>query len=652
MKTLANISVGQPKPSMKVLRISCVITTIPYYHITRNLLECVVQWCAYMTPVEQIKSRLSVVDIVSSYVKLIRAGSNFKAVCPFHSEKSPSFFVSPARDVWHCFGCGVGGDQFRFVMQIENVDFREALRILADRAGVQLRLENPKERDLRARLFDLLELATKFYEQELTRYPTVGTYLTTRGIISDTMQKFRLGYAPPESAGWRAFTEYALKKGYKLEELEKAGLSIRKQTASGSSSVSHYDRFRNRIMFPIADANGRVVGFGGRIFDISPMPTNSELKKTSEEDVVAKYIKTPRAPLYDKSAVLYSFDKAKMAIRKENGCVIVEGYMDAIMAHQAGTVHVVAVSGTALTNSQLTLLRRLCDKISMSFDMDMAGELATRRSIDLALEMGFDVRALSLPLGKDPADLVAKDSTLWRKTVAGATDIISYFLEKALGRSDIHTLEGKRAIVASVLPLVARLPQEVDKAHWVGHIASRIGVREDAVWQDLGKESRHQGARIGTSPVLQKESHSAISPKERTRARLLEERMTGLLLTYGFARFPAVSEELFLSEDIKTLYSILKGSSDIRVSLASLSQDQLRTFANQLIFETEALVAQEAAETEYAFCMAELQREHVKDKLEQLTHDIRRAEEVGNTQQITMLADEFSLLSHKLAGMS
>src|SRR3989344_5783300 len=306
MKTLANISVGQPKPSMKVLRISCVITTIPYYHITRNLLECVVQWCAYMTPVEQIKSRLSVVDVVSSYVKLIRAGSNFKAVCPFHSEKSPSFFVSPARDVWHCFGCGVGGDQFRFVMQIENVDFREAHRILADRAGVQLRLENPKERDLHARLFDLLELATKFYEQELTRYPTVGTYLTTRGVISDTMQKFRLGYAPPESVGWRAFTEYALKKRYKLEELEKAGLSIRKQTAS-------------------------------------------ELKKTSEEDVVAKYINTPQTPLYDKSAVLYAFDKAKMAIRKENGCVIVEGYMDAIMAHQAGTAHVVAVSGTALT---------------------------------------------------------------------------------------------------------------------------------------------------------------------------------------------------------------------------------------------------------------------------------------------------------------
>lgn len=602
-----------------------------------------------MTPVEQIKSRLSVVDVVSSYVKLVRVGSNFKAVCPFHSEKSPSFFVSPARDVWHCFGCGVGGDQFRFVMQIENVDFREALRILADRTGVELHSENPQERDLRARLFDLLELAAKFYEQELTRYPDVGTYLATRGLIGDTVQKFRLGYAPPESTGWRAYTEYALKKGYKFEELEKAGLSVRKQTTSGSSSVSYYDRFRNRIMFPVADANGRVVGFGGRIF-------STESGHVSGEDTTiqpsAKYINTPQTPLYDKSAALYAFDKAKMAIRKENSCVIVEGYMDAIMAHQAGTAHVVAVSGTALTNSQLTLLRRLCDKISMSFDMDMAGELATRRSIDLALEMGFDVRALSLPSGKDPADLVAKDPALWRKTVADAVDVVSYFLQKALGRSDTHTLEGKRAVVASVLPLVARLPQEVDKAHWVGHIASRLGVREDAVWQDLGKESRYQGAQTGMASVLRKETRPVSSPKARTRARMLEERMMGLLLTYGFQRFPAVSEELFLSEDMKELYSILKGSSDIRASLANLPQDRLRTFANQLIFETEVLVAQEAAEAEYASCMAELQREHVKGRLEQLTHDIRKAEEAGNAEQITALADEFSSLSRELAQIS
>ena len=522
-------------------------------------------------------------------------------------------------------------------MQIEGVDFREALRILAERAGVELQSENPRARDERARLFALLECATVFYQKQRSSHVDVEAYLTGRGVTRESMENFRLGYAPPESAGWRVFYEYALRQGYKPEELEKAGLIIKKQVSG------YYDRFRNRIMFPIADANGHVVGFGGRIYDDAQKNNNPENK---EETAPAKYINTPQTPLYDKSAVLYAFDKAKMAIRKENNCVVVEGYMDAIMAHQAGTAHAVAVSGTALTNHQLTLLRRLCDNISMSFDMDMAGELATRRSIDLALEMGFDVRALSLPSGKDPADLIAKDVAMWRSTVEGAVDIISYFLAKATGRYDIHTLEGKRGIMASVLPLVARLPREVDKAHWVGRIASHISVREDAVWQDLGKES------AGSNQTVVKRSNMARSPRERTRTQTLEERMLGLLLTYGFARFPIVSEKLFLSEEVKTLFFALKESKNVRVTLANLPEDQLRAFANQLIFETEMLVRQEAAEAEYASCALELQKERVKEKLEQITRDIRRAEEAGNAQQVSLLADEFSSLSHTFSTLS
>ncbi|TSC69213.1 MAG: DNA primase [Parcubacteria group bacterium Gr01-1014_70] len=597
-----------------------------------------------MTPVEQIKSRLSVVDVVSSYLKLVRAGSNFKAVCPFHSEKSPSFFVSPARDVWHCFGCGVGGDQFRFVMQIEGVDFREALRILADRAGVELVAQNPQERNERARLFALLELATRFYQQELKRHPEVEAYLTKRGVSDESIQKFQLGYAPPEASGWRAFTEHALKNGYKLEELEKAGLSIRKQASSFKFQVSgYYDRFRNRIMFPITDASSHVVGFGGRIFSAEGGPASDG---DASMETVAKYINTPQTPLYDKSAVLYAFDKAKVAIRKENSCVVVEGYMDALMAHQAGTEHVVAVSGTALTHRQLTLVRRLCDKISMSFDMDAAGEMATRRSIDLALGMGFDVRAMALPSGKDPADLVAKDPATWRETVTGATDIISYFLTKAFLRYDSRTLEGKRGITASVLPLVARLPREVDKAHWVSHIASRIGVRDEAVWQDLAKESPRSSS-LESKPSLPKQQ-----PKEQTRARILEERILGLLYSYGPLRFPAVPENLFMSDDIKALRYALVGSPDVRSSLASFTEERLRAFANRLIFETEMVVAEDKAEAEYMSCIADLRRERLKEKLEQLTYDIRKAEDAGNAQQVSMLADEFSLLSRELTQIS
>lgn len=575
------------------------------------------------------------VDVVSSYVKLVRAGSNFKAVCPFHSEKSPSFFVSPARDVWHCFGCGVGGDQFRFVMQIEGVDFREALRILADRAGVELAAENPRERSERSRLFGVLELAVRFYQQELKRHPEVESYLAERGVTGESIQKFQLGYAPPEALGWRAFTEHALKNGYKLEELEKSGLLIKNQPSN-----RYYDRFRNRIMFPISDASSHVIGFGGRIFPLQDSSPEDKQTAVSGEEA-AKYVNTPQTPLYDKSAVLYAFDKAKVAIRKENTCIMVEGYMDALMAHQAGTENVVAVSGTALTSRQLTLVRRLCDKISMSFDMDAAGEMATRRSIDLALEIGFDVRAMALPAGKDPADLVAKDPAAWRETANAAIDIISYFLVKAFQRYDSRTLEGKRGVMASVLPLVARLPREVDKAHWVSHIASRIGVRDEAVWQDLAKESPRSSSSELKPP-------SAKPPKEQTRARILEERILGLLYSYGPARFPAFSENLFVSDDAKALSRALAVSTDVRALVRSFPEEHLRAFANQLIFETEMLVAEDKAEAEYISCVADLRRERLKEKLEQLTHDIRKAEDAGNAQQVSMLADEFSSISREL----
>ena len=601
-----------------------------------------------MTPVEQIKSRLSVVDVVSSYVKLVRAGSNFKAPCPFHSERTPSFFVSPTRDSWHCFGCGIGGDQFQFVMQIEGMDFREALRMLADRAGVELRPENPKERDERTRLLGLLELAVQFYEAGLKRYPAVEAYLAKRGVASESIKQFRLGYAPPESVGWRAFADFAIKKGYTPEELEKTGLAIQKQSNHVSSfnfqDSGYYDRFRNRIMFPITDASSRVIGFGGRVFD--------ELVKAQHNDDVAlaKYINTPQTQLYDKSAVLYAFDKAKTAIRKENNCIVVEGYMDALMAHQAGTAHVVAASGTALSQRQLIMLRRLCDKIQLSFDMDMAGENATRRSIDLALEMGFDVKAMMLATGKDPADLVAMDPALWQKTAAEATDIISYFLTKALQRFDVRTLDGKRGISSSVLPLVARLPREVDKAHWVSHVASRLGVREESVWQDLKKENPR--SPTNTYQTLSKPMpHSAVL-KERTRARMLEERVLGLLFTYGTVEAPALSEELFQSEDAKTLYQARLKASDINAVLATVQDERLRTLANQLMFETEALVSPEQATAELASCAAELGRERVKEKLEQLTYDIRKAEEAGNEQQVGVLVDEFGVLSKELTKIS
>ena len=615
-----------------------------------------------MTPVEQIKSRLSVVDVVSWYVKLLRAGSNFKAPCPFHAEKSPSFFVSPARDVWHCFGCGIGGDQFRFIMQIEGMDFREALQLLAERAGVELRPENREERSERARLFLLLEEAVQFYQKHLSQASVVREYLTKRGVLPGTIEKFRVGYAPPETVGWRMFAEHALKKGFKPEELEKAGLAIKKQNVPVNSKPStlnpipYYDRFRNRVMFPIMDANGRAIGFGGRIFSAeSGSPSDGRAGASGGQDTnntdqttLAKYINTPQTILYDKSKVLYAFDKAKTAIRKENACILVEGYMDAIMAHQAGTENTVAVSGTALTRDQLTMIRRLCDTVITSFDTDSAGESATRRSIDLALEMGFDVKAITLSQGKDPADLVLADPDSWRRAAGETTHIITYFLEKALGRNDVRTVEGKRNVISSVLPLTARITREVEKAHWVSLIASRLSVREESVWQDLKKyaiSSRHPAGPYRTERSSQPQS---VSKEERGRARVLEERILGILFAHGVPVLARVTEHLFSSEHARVLFTAISKYRGAAPALAAITDEELRSYANRLIFEAEMLVPVESAAVECAVCVTELERERVKEKLAQLTYDIRKAEEAGNEQQIAMLIDEFGTLSKEL----
>lgn len=596
-----------------------------------------------MTPVEQIKSRLSIADVVSTYLKLTRAGSNFKAVCPFHSEKSASFFVSPARDAWHCFGCQKGGDVFSFVMEIEGIDFREALKLLAERAGVELRNENPEDRSERSRLFSLLEEAARFYQECLSHTPAVQGYLLRRGVHPDTIAKFHIGYAPPETSSWRVITEHALKKGYTFQELEKSGLAIKKQSPSPNSynlmPSAYYDRFRNRITFPIADTNGRTIGFGGRIFDEFQM---------EGKEMPAKYINTPQTMLYDKSRVLYAFDKAKATIRKENKCILVEGYMDVVMAHQAGTEHTVAVSGTALTRDQLTLLRRLCDQIILSFDMDDAGESATRRSIDLALVMGFDVKAIAMPSGKDPADLVQSDVASWQRVAGEATDIISYFLEKALRRYDTRTLDGKRGVAKSVLPLVSHLMREVDKAHWVSVIASRFGAREESVWEDVRKYTTAETKRFVPSSAAgtaQKNGNGLLSDgREQSRTRVLEERILGILYAYGIPAPIGVSDNLFSSGNPRTLFMALPA----RMNLTALANEDLRSFANRLIFEAEMLVPAETASTECVACVAELQRERVKEKLTRLTLDIRKAEEAGNAQQISPLIEEFRELSKQL----
>ncbi len=421
--------------------------------------------------VDKIKERLNIVEVVGNYLKLERAGINYKARCPFHNEKTPSFFVSPARENYHCFGCNKGGDIFSFVQEIEGVDFLGALKILAERAGVEVESFASGQDDKTKRWYSLLAAASEFYQGQLGKNKPAGEYLAGRGVKPETITQFALGYAP---ADWREATEFLTSRGYKEEELEAVGLAMPSKAGGGAKGSRHYDRFRGRIMFPLADSAGRVVGFSGRLFP--------ETGKTED----AKYINTPQTVLYNKSRLLYGLDKAKVAIRRAEMTVLVEGQMDLIMSHQAGVENAVAVSGTALTAEHLLALKRLAPQVVMAFDQDLAGINAARRAIDLALGLGLEVRAALITSGKDPADMIKLDPLAWEKAVAETKHVIDFYLS-VLAEQNYDNRALRLAVSKEVLPYLARLENAIDQAHFVSKVATFLNLPEEPIWQEVRK---------------------------------------------------------------------------------------------------------------------------------------------------------------------
>ena len=535
--------------------------------------------------VEQIKSRLNIVDVVQSYVKLQKVGVNFKANCPFHLEKTPSFFVSPSRESWHCFGCSRGGDIFSFVTEIEGVDFPEALKILADKAGVELKSLDPRYKNERMRLLGLLDEAKKFYEAELRKNDDVIDYLKKRGLTGATAKDFGIGFAPD---GWRNLHDFLGKKGYSQTEMEKAGMIVK--------SSNYYDRFRNRIMFPINNSAGQVVGFSGRIFvpqgDTLGNPKETPLGKTAP----AKYINTPQTILYDKSKILYCFDKAKNEIRRKDFCIVVEGQMDAIMSHQAGVANTVAVSGTALSKDHLNLIKRLTQNIVIAFDKDEAGLGAASRGIDLALTDGFEVKIAVIEFGKDPADVVKENPEEWIKTVGGAKNILEFYLGLFNSRKDIEK---------KVLPYVALLSSEMEQSHWVREIADRLRIREESVWREMEKI---KPALSTLKPDFQQES----SPNRRTRLELLRDRLVGFV----FWRKNTDDAEL------KDIINKIIGKKGINLD-QYVKEDQ----SAKLAFEAELFYSEtQSLKEEIDKIMREFEREETKSELEEITEKIRNLE--------------------------
>ena len=442
-----------------------------------------------MGVIDEIKQRVDIVEVVSDYLPLQKAGRNFKALCPFHTEKVPSFYVFPERQSWHCFGaCGSGGDVFSFVMKKEGVDFGEALKKLAQRAGVSL--AQPKEVDKGVeRLVEINEAATEYYHHLLLRSPVAEMariYLDGRGVFPKTIQDFQLGFSLDS---WEALRGHLMGKGYQEEELIAAGLLVEKE--QGGS----YDRFRNRLMFPIRDIRGRVLGFGARALD----------------DSLPKYINSPQTKIFDKSGILYGIDRAKDSIRRQNRAIIVEGYMDVIIAHQYGFDNVVASMGTALTEKQVSILKPLTQNLSLALDADAAGEVATLRGIEVATHaldykvmpvptsrgliryenvLNAEISIITLTQGKDPDEIIKENPEDWRHLVEKASPVIEYTVELVISKLDLTKLRDKSFALDQLLPVIDEVKDPIRQAHYVQKLARLIGVDEQAITSALGRMRR------------------------------------------------------------------------------------------------------------------------------------------------------------------
>jgi DNA primase len=449
-----------------------------------------------MSVVDEIKDRLDIVEVIQPYVPLKKAGRNYKGLCPFHAEKTPSFVVFPETGTWHCFGaCGTGGDAFSFVMKQENLEFREALRLLAQKAGVELEARTPEAAEAEKRL-DLLRqinqaTATYFHHLLLNsdEAARARAYLQRRGLTDETVSRFQLGYALDQ---WDGLLKYLTSKSYALPDIAEAGQVVERDDGSG-----YYDRFRGRLIFPIRDHRGRTIGFGGRVLG----------------DSVPKYLNSPQTPLFDKGSVLFGLDHAKAGIRTVGQAVIVEGYMDVLMAHQSGINNVVAQMGTALTEQQLRQLKRHTQRYILALDSDVAGDQATLRGLDVAREvmdreivpvptprglihfeerLAADIRIVSLPPGRDPDEVIRESPSRWAQLVAGARPIMDYYFDALTAGLDLATAKGKAGAVQALGPLISDLGDHVQRTHYLQQLARMVQVDERSLWQQIrrGRQPR------------------------------------------------------------------------------------------------------------------------------------------------------------------
>lgn len=553
-------------------------------------------------PVEEIKKRLDIVEYIGSFITLKKAGRNYKAICPFHSEKTPSFVVSPERQIWHCFGsCGEGGDVIKFLMKWENITFIEALKDLAQKTGVTLNKISFEDKvwKKRERYFNMNMLAAEFFEYLLnkTKLGEKGmSYLMSRGIKPTTIKKFQLGYAP---ISWDSLRLFLKKKKFNEEEMVENGLLVK-------GNKGNYDRFRGRLMFPIKDSRDFVIGFSGRSLD--------------ERDKQAKYINSPETPIYHKRETLFGINVAKEAIKKEKNVFIVEGEFDMITPFQNGFSNFVAIKGTALTNEQLLLLKRYADKITLTLDADAAGEESTWRGIEEAERLDLEVRIAKLTTGKDPDEAIRKDLKTFKKTLEKPIPVYDFLIESAKRKFPEDTPFDKKKIADEVLPFIERITNPIVKSHYVKKIAGLLDVSENSIETTIARIKRKRKQADEFKPKLR-------TTTKEDRQQIIER----YLLSYVFQE-----EDPYRTSN--KIFSIIGSEDFIIPSHQKIAQIFLESKKISKKFDLEKFVGKFSPELKEVFdelyLYASVDQELNDENIEKLAREIKRYSLKRNIEKI------------------
>jgi len=574
-------------------------------------------------PIQEIKEHLDIVDFIRSYIPLLPAGKNFKALCPFHKEKTPSFMVSPERQMWHCFGaCNEGGDIFKFLMKYENLEFYEALKILAEKAGIELKKISPAEHKQFGILYDINQSAKDFFKKELEKSAEVLNYLKGRGLKKEIIEEFELGLSSRE---FDSLTRYLINLGYDIKDVERAGLNYKTERGS------YVDRFRGRIIFPIYNHFGKVVGFSGRI-----------LSETQDESAFApaKYINSPETLIFNKSKLLYGFHKTKDGIRQQKSAILVEGQMDFLMVYQDGIQNAVATSGTALTADHLKTLRRLTDQLILYFDNDEAGFKAAERAIDLAGASDFNVKILVLKDFKDPAEIVQKSPGALAGLIDKTKPAMEFCFDRYSVTSDkrhgeMNFSEFKKNI-RIVLAKIKNLASAVERNYWLKELSLRTKIEEKALAEEMA-QIQTRNTRGSDQRVI-RGSLADLRESALSRRELIAQRLISLANIKEELQAQINEYSNYLPMDYLMIFKN-------RTEQVKLEDERLINLLNLInlrsSFESSVL-GEEKIEEEFQELLRQLRLEYLKEKKEELCRLLKEAEQNNDETKATFVLKEFN----------